>query len=328
MPYYISHENNVNAYPQTDSMAFFQDKFTTGIWKQASGVDSFYGFVINDKASKCIVISQGRSESLVKYAEFIYELYQNGYSVFMFDHQGQGLSSRLLSNRHIGYVKNFNDYVEDLHALIEKVLNPLLVKHNQGDLHKVLLCHSLGGAIGTLYVQVYPNVFSKLVLSAPMLGILSPVSESLLQFILIIVLKLRGIFGLKDNYILGQGDYHAQAFDKNQLTNSKVRYRIFREMMANYPQNQLGGISANWLLQSIYGMRKARANASSILLPTLVLQAEQEQIVDNEKMTQFAEELPQASLVVVANARHELLFEKDEVRASIVAKILNFIALP
>jgi lysophospholipase len=307
-------------------MTFFQSKVTTGLWRQAAGVDLSYGFVINANARKCIVISQGRSESLVKYAEFMYELYQNGYTVFMLDHQGQGQSSRLLANRHVGYVKSFDDYVEDLHKVIEKVLNPVLVKNNQGDLQKVLLCHSMGGAIGTLFVQAYPFVFSQLVMTAPMLGILSPVGESQTQFVLRAVLKFRGMFGLPDKYFWGQGNYEAHPFDENVLTNSKVRYRVFREMMENYPQNQLGGISLCWLLQSIYGMRKARANAPSILLPTLVFKAEQEQIVDNHKIEQFVKELPQATLISVPNAQHELLFEQDKVRAPVITTILDFFA--
>jgi lysophospholipase len=325
MRYYINHEDNVNDYPKNDFMEFFNTKVTTGTWKHLSGVDSFYGFVINKKASKCFVISQGRSESIVKYAEFIYELYQNGYSVFIFDHQGQGGSTRLLSNRHIGHVKNFNDYVEDLHTLLEKVLTPILVDNNQDQLQKVLMCHSMGGTIGCLYVQAYPVVFSHLVLSAPMLGILLPIGESFFEFILRVVLKLRRTLGLPSAYLWGQVDYLVTPFDENRLTNSTIRYRVFREMMANYSQNQLGGVSFNWLLQSIYGMRDARTNASNIAVPILVFQADQEYIVDNKKIAEFAEAVSQCTVVKVQNAQHELLFEQDEARTLVVTKILDFV---
>lgn len=325
MPYYISQEKDVNAYPLNEFMAFYENELTLGTWKQASGVDIFYGYVINKSAHKCIVISQGRSESLIKYAEFVYELYKNGYSVFMFDHQGQGESSRLLDNRQIGFVGSFNDYVDDMHGLLDKVLNPILRKHEQHNVQKILMCHSMGGAIGALYIQAHPAVFAKLVMSAPMIGVLTPVSEATTYFIFSAVQKARNILGMTNAYVWGQGDYQAQPFAKNPLTNCPIRYRVFREMMAKHSQNQLGGISFTWLLRAIDAMRTLRSAAPDMLLPVLVFQAQQEQIVDNVKMTQFVEKLPNCTFIKVDNAKHELLFEKDAVRAKVLTKMLAFI---
>ena len=326
MAYFISQESNVSEYPNNDFMAFFNTKVITGVWKQYSGVESFYGFVANGQAKRCVVISTGRSESIVKYAEFIYELYENGFSVFIMDHQGQGLSTRLLSNPHIGFVNTFDDYVEDLKCLIDQVLSPLLLEQKQAKLPKVLFCHSMGGAIGALYVQKYPMTFTKLILSAPMLGVAAPVPEWFTKSFVAAVLKLRSLLQLPAIYLWGQGDYLADPFDGNQLTNSKVRYKVFREMMASYPQNQLGGISFEWLLQAIIAMRLARSRAKSITIPTLVLQAQQEQIVDNKRMKQFASDLPNATLVIVPNAKHELLFERKEARTLALTKILDFLS--
>lgn len=137
--------------------------------------------------------------------------------------------------------------------------------------------------------------------------------------------KTRDILGLDNGYVWGQSDYQAYPFEQNRLTNCKVRYRVFREMMADYPHNQLGGISFMWLLQAIYAMRALRAQAANIVLPTLVFQAEQEHIVDNQKVTQFVKSLPAATFVTVAKAQHELLFEKDEVRESVVRQIFDFL---
>jgi lysophospholipase len=326
MAYFISQESNVNDYPNNDFMAFFEAKVSTGVWKQASGVESFYAFVANEQASHCVVISQGRSESVLKYAEFIYELYKNGYCVFIMDHQGQGLSSRLLSNPHIGFVKTFDDYVEDLNCLLEKVLSPLLLEQKQIDLPKALLCHSMGGAIGTLYVQKYPTTFIKLILSAPMLGVVTPVPEWLTKLIATAVINLRTFLRRPAMYLWGQDDYQASPFKGNQLTNSDIRYRVFREMMDSFPQNQLGGISFEWLLQAIIAMRKARAGAKMMILPILVLQAEQDQIVDNTIIKNFANDLPNAKLVMVANAQHELLFEQNEARSLALTTILDFLS--
>lgn len=326
MAYFISQESNVNDYPNNDFMAFFEAKVSTGVWKQASGVESFYAFVANAQASQCVVISQGRSESVLKYAEFIYELYQNGFCVFIMDHQGQGLSSRLLSNPHIGFVNTFDDYVEDLNCLLEKVLKPLLLEQKQVNLPKALLCHSMGGAIGTLYVQKYPTTFTKLILSAPMLGVAAPLPEWLTKAIAMLVIWVRTFLRLPTMYLWGQDDYQASPFKDNQLTNSDIRYRVFREMMDRYPQNRLGGISFEWLLQAIIAMRLARTGAKAMILPTLVLQAEQDKIVDNTIIKKFANDLPNAKFVTIANAKHELLFEQNEARSLTLTTMLDFLA--
>jgi lysophospholipase len=325
MQRYISQERDVNAYPESEFMLFYNTRVSTGIWKHANGLESFYGFVINENSTKCIVISQGRSESVIKYAEFIYELYQNGYTVFIFDHQGQGRSTRGLPNPHIGYVKSFNDFVEDLHVLITKVLDPLLEKHNQVETPKVLLCHSMGSTIGLLFVQTYPRVFTKLILSAPMLGIAAPLSENFIMLLLKTVVNIRSFFNLPVKYFFGQANYKAYPFKINRLTNSEARYRIFCEMMAQYPQNQLGGISFEWFLEAIKAMREVRKNAASLLLPTLVLLAEEEKIVDNDKAQAFLKKVPNGRVITVPNAQHELLFEQDEARELAINEMLDFI---
>jgi len=54
----------------------------------------------NEKAA--IVISTGRTEAAIKYKELIYDLYNNGYSIYIHDHRGQGLSGRMLENHDMG----------------------------------------------------------------------------------------------------------------------------------------------------------------------------------------------------------------------------------
>ena len=46
-----------------------------------------------------IVISSGRTECMLKYKEVVFELTKEGYSVYIFDHRGQGFSDRLTRHR-------------------------------------------------------------------------------------------------------------------------------------------------------------------------------------------------------------------------------------
>ena len=81
-----------------------------------------YAYALHPQPLGAVVISSGRIESLIKYKEVVYDFYQNGYSVFIHDHRGQGLSGRMLDNSQIGYVGNFSEYVDDFKKFIDEVV--------------------------------------------------------------------------------------------------------------------------------------------------------------------------------------------------------------
>lgn len=324
MTYKISDEASLVDYPNIESKHFYDTRVQQGFWTHKNGNQSFYGFAFCENANACVVISQGRAESAVKYAELVYDFYQNGYSVFVFDHQGQGLSSRYPLNNMLGYVTDFNEYVNDMHALLKNVLDPFLKQHKQEQSDKYLFAHSMGGAIACLYAQKHPSVFKKLALSAPMLGINTPI-PAWLAYILGSAHKVFSkLLHKKSTYFVGQGAYCPESFSENKLTNSAQRYKIFRQVLQDYPQNQLGGISADWLLAAISAMSAVKKNAHLLNLDTIVLIAQQEQVVDNKSIHQFAEKLSKAKIVVVDNSKHEIFFEQDPARTFALTQVLDF----
>ena len=106
-----------------------------------------YAQFIHNKNDKCLVIVSGRSETYLKYMELSFDLYQQGYNIFLLDHRGQGLSERLLSNPHKGYVANFDDYESDLSYFIDHVVASAC------PMKPYLLAHSMGGLIAARYLQ-------------------------------------------------------------------------------------------------------------------------------------------------------------------------------
>jgi len=62
------------------------------------GVDDIkikYVAILKDDDKGAVVISNGRTESYIKYKELAYDLGQQGYSVYIHDHRGQGFSGRM-----------------------------------------------------------------------------------------------------------------------------------------------------------------------------------------------------------------------------------------
>lgn len=59
------------------------------------GIDIICASFVHGKSSKAnIVLVTGLTESFLKYSEIIQLLYENGFNVFTYDHQSQGLSGR------------------------------------------------------------------------------------------------------------------------------------------------------------------------------------------------------------------------------------------
>ena len=336
MNYYFHPESALQQYPKVDYEDFVAQHAIDGYWQHDPNVSTYYKFLPCENSSSCIVIFPGRAEAIVKYHELLYELHQNGHSVFIIDHRGQGGSSRMLKNKHIGYVGNFDDYVEDAKRCIDKVLMPLLESDNKQpgqfasadakQMQLSLLCHSMGGAIGTLFVQRYPHIFTKVALSAPMFGIHMPLPEYCVKVIVKASLVVQKLFAKPISYFWGQGDYQPYPFITNRLTHSEARYKVFRAVMSANPNTQLGGISFNWLLQAIIAMQKLRKQIGIINIPVLVFSAEDEKIVDNRMLLKTAKKLSNVQVVRVANAQHEILFEQDSAKHFALTRILDFFA--
>lgn len=293
---------------------FWQNTVQHGRFEGVDKVNIAYAYVLHPQALGAVVISSGRIESLIKYKELVFDLYQNGYSVFIHDHRGQGLSGRMLDNPQIGYVQSFSEYVADFKQFIDEVV----VKKTH---HKPkLLCHSMGGAIGALLVMRFPDLFEKVAFSAPMFGIQPSLPSWFGKFLF----SLHAAINNKNNYFFGQKYYENLPFSANDLTHSEVRYQIFRQEYQQDPKVQLGGVSGHWLKMATEAMDEIEQNVHSFPIPSLVIQAGADQIVDNKRQSRVVAKMAHSTLLVIDGSKHELLEEQDKFRVPCLTAILEF----
>lgn len=312
--YVLCSEDELVPKYKTDIQPFWHSSVKLEKFTGVGGVDIAYAYVVHPEAIGSVVISSGRIECLLKYKEIVYDLYQNGYSVFIHDHRGQGLSGRMLDNPQIGYVDDFSDYISDFKTFID-----LVVSENSQHKPK-LLCHSMGGAIGTLLVLKSPELFEKVAFSAPMFGIRPPLPDWLAK----LLLSLHATINKKNAYFFGQNNYENQPFVANELTHSEVRYQIFRQEYQTTPQVQLGGVSGHWLKMAAQAMDKIEQNVHRFPIPALVIQAGADQIVDNKRQSRVVENMANTKLMVINGSKHELLEEQDKFRVPCLTAILDF----
>lgn len=320
---------------------WFETKTRSGFWTLVDGTSLYYRYAHNAQAKSTIVISSGRVECVAKYAEVIYDLHQNGHSVFIHDHRGQGLSSRLKENPHWGYIEDFNQYVDDFSSVIDDVLFPILNENYQKAVQNSsnsdalmlkqqalpplhLLCHSMGSAIGVLLVKARPELFTKAVFCSPMFGITPPLPLWIANFLVRLGVRFNKLRGVQASYFLGQRDYSPTAFYKNRLMSSKVRYEIFRKTYAEQPELQLGGVTYEWLNASLIGMKEIRQQADKIEQPCIVIYSGADTVVANEDIEQVMSDFKHCESTLIPEALHELLFEKDKFRVAVLSKILTY----
>ncbi|MFP2769144.1 alpha/beta fold hydrolase [Oceanisphaera sp. KMM 10153] len=306
--------------------AFWQQQAEQGHFSGADGLKLPYASLSRPEHQKTIVLVNGRTESYLKYQELAYDLFNNGYNVYLYDHRGQGLAPRLLQDPLMGYVADFDDYVQDLEQFMQQVV--LLEPVNS----LYLLSHSMGGTISALWLSETQVRLQAATLSSPMMGIyLGPMPRWLVDGLLGALDTGCHWLGREGCYAPGQGGgYMEVPFKDNDLTHSEVRYRLFRDLYRQKPELQLGGASLHWLQQSLEAGDNAIARASRITTPLLVLQAGNDVVVDNRAQNRFCQALAHCqggAPKVIKKASHELFIERDRQRQQALEAALAFFEL-
>ncbi len=285
-----------------------------GSFKGKEDIDIYYKIFKQSKKEKAaILISSGRTEAAIKYKELIFDLFNNGYSIYIHDHRGQGLSGRMTEDPDMGYIDDFQFYVDDMKFFYDNYLKP----KNQKKLF--LLAHSMGGAIGLTYLEQYPNDFNAAAFSSPMLGLTPPICGAV---------KL--LVGKEPKYAMGETKYNDDkvAFEKNNLTGSAIRYKRMVEAFDKVPKAKLGGASYQWINKSCNQFTYLFENINKLQTPIVLFSAQNDGIIDVRAHQKFVEKAKslnkQGRAYVVENAQHELFIEKDEQRIETINEILRF----
>ncbi len=256
-----------------------------------------------------VLLLNGRTEFMEKYDETIGELNQRGFDVYSLDWRGQGLSSRMLPDRHKGYVVTYDDYLEDLNRIVHQIVMP-------GAKQPVIIfAHSMGGHIGLRFLHDNPNVIDRAVLVAPMIEILP---FTVAKWFLRLITRRRIRQGLDHGYAIGSGSYDFldKPFKGNRLTSDPNRFMDAQRAIVKNPDLAVGGVTYGWLaatLKSIDIVKKPGYTAK-INIPILIMIAGADRVVSVKDQKRICSTMKECNCVVIPNARHEILKEADRFR--------------
>jgi lysophospholipase len=292
-----------------------------------------YRYLLKRNAIGTVVLVNGKSENMLKYAEVAYDLHRAGYSVFMFDHRGQGFSDHLLvptdGSAPLEHVDDFENFVKDLNTFVETVVEKVTAGSGRP---MFIVGHSMGGAIAARYIEEHPGVFSAAVLSSPMLEIhkLQLINVPGAEHLALAKMELSGD-PEEPSTAPGPELSNDQAFNlpNKQVTSSRPRFDYAMSILAAHPEIKLSVPTRNWLIQAIKGGRAARSidEVKRISTPVLMMQGTSDTFVVDTVNQTFCGRVPARACqyVSVPGGKHELLNEVGDLRNRIVMpSILTF----
>ena len=301
---------------------YFQSAYKTQEFRGVNQVPIKYYQRKVSNPNGVVIFSPGQSEASLKYAEFLYDIQDLNYDIYIIDHRSQGYSGRLISDPGKTHVEHFQDYVDDLTYLINEIVHPEKYKNS------VLIGHSMGGAISTGYLLQNPKKLKAALLSAPMLQINTGYFNNLSADVIATSVD---ILGLGNIYAPTQKPYNPNSrFEDNKETSSFNRF-IMKKMIYNpRPEIQVGGTTFRWLKESLQFTVQIRTNTDvKLQTPTVVFQAGHDQYVLPYGQNRFCEELnPQMCKLVrtgFETSQHEILMETDSIRSYAIKFIKNYI---
>ncbi len=266
-----------------------------------------------------VLVCTGRGEFIEKYCPVVAELRDRGFAVVVFDWRGQGLSQRPLRNGLKGHVEHFSDYENDLFAVVDQVMSPFCPKPWFG------LAHSMGGAIVLNAAADRPDLFRRLVVSAPMVEI----ARLPLKATARAVARLCRYGGLSRSFVPG-GRGRAmlfRAFEENLLTSDEARYRSVLDYMKVEPRLVLGAPTLGWLHAAFTAMAKLHAAdyPERMRTPVLAVVPGHDRIVEPRSTERLVSRLRASRVVIVPGSRHEILMERDVYREQFWAAFDAFV---
>jgi lysophospholipase len=267
-------------------------------------------------AKGTVVLVHGRSESIEKYYETIRDLTQSGLWVATYDLRGQGLSDRTHKDRSRGHVRRFSDYERDLELFLEKVVLP------DARVPLYMIAHSTGGLIALAAAPRLSGRISRLVLSAPFVGLHG---EAMSARKIFAIARLLCWTGLGNSRLSSSSK--PPNFATNVLTSDKIRFERNVAISADVPDLALGGPTARWLHECGKAIQRVNdpAHLTQITIPTLLLAPMLDGVIPFKAQEHLARHFRASQLISIPGARHELLQEADRYRQQALAAMHAFI---
>jgi lysophospholipase len=274
---------------------------------------------VPDARAECVMVG-GFGEFIEKQFETVRDLAARGIAVWCVDWRGQGGSIRPRRMPTRPRARKFDRDAEDLAAFASAKLT--------GGLPRLLVAHSMGGAIALLCLRRHPKLVDAAVLSSPMVGLRT---GKLPPTLIRVITRPARVAGLGACFIPGAGKWRPDRIptpEKSRVTTDADRCRLRHAWFSAEPALRLDEATYGWV-DSALGL-VARISKPEFLraikTPILMGRPGREVVVSTKAQRRAASLLPECTLVELKESKHDPFLERDAIRDYWLSRLDRFIA--
>jgi len=266
------------------------------------------------------VLVGGFGDFIEKQFETVRDLAARGLSVWCLDWRGQGGSTRPKRWPHRPRARRFTRDADELAGFAAAKL--------QSGLPRVLIAHSMGGAIALLCLHRHRELFRAAILSAPMLGLLKGRTPPTLLRALTGPVRLTplGLCRLPGTYRWRPNNPPTP--ERSRVSSDADRCGIRYAWISSEPTLRLDQPTYGWLDPALALIARIGKPSflAAIKTPILLGSAGREHIVAPAAHYRAARRLPDCTLVELPESKHEPFMERDAIRDQWFERIDRFLA--
>lgn len=269
-----------------------------------------------DSSAATVIISHGFTESAEKWHETAYYLLNGGYDVYIIEHRGHALSYRSVADKTLTHIDSFDEYVRDFDLFAE------FVKAERQN-EQYLLAHSMGCAIGLLYLEKRPDAFKKAFLSSPMI---MPSTGGIPAWCGRMITRVAIAFGKSKKRAFVSKAYPGDESFSDSAKTSEARFDEYNAIKRANPDYQNYSCTYGWVNNSLRVKKKIlkRGEPEKIKAKVFIAIAGLDNVVERKPQLELAARLRSCEYKLYEGAKHEIYGSNDAVAKEYFTDLLSF----
>lgn len=311
-------------------LPYLEERKNEGYFEREADRKIHYVAYSADAPKGIMLVSHGFTEAIPKYQEILYHFVTNGYHTLMIEHCGHGKSYAMTDDPSKVYVDRYERYVKDLLFAAGEA------KRRFGEeLPLYLYGHSMGGGIAAAALAFEPQLFTRAILSSPMIR---PLTGNVPYPLTRIISAVWCLIGKGQDYVFGQKPYAPELDDfKTSAALSEPRFAQFQRLRAADPSYQRWSASFQWLHEAIRLNSYLRGRAiQQYQTPILLFQAGHDAYVSLPEQDHFVDAVNRAHpssdgnpalvrMIRYPDSRHEIFLATPKMREEYWDQIFDFL---
>ncbi len=313
--FYIAAADIPEQFPAT-VLPYLKMRRRDGYVRGYDGQPLHYAVFTPERGDRTLIVSHGFTEGIEKYHELVYYFLKSGFRVVVPEHRGHGHSPRAVSDPSLTHIDRFEEYVDDFSCIMNEVLKDIEGK-------PYLFAHSMGCAIGMLYMEKHPDTFEKAFLSSPMIA---PESGRVPVFLAKMILKCALLLGKGKKRAFISAPYEGKETFENSCKTCRERFDEYEAIKESTPEFQTTCCTYSWAYQSlrVRGQLLKRGAPERVITPIRMALGGCDTTVSRPPQLALAARLPLCTTRIFTTAKHEIFGSDDETVFSYYDDMLGF----